>query len=337
MTNQTNAKLLSNLELAEFCNQMSMILHSGISSLEGLNLLFEDAQTEAEKTLLSQMITEMENTGFFYEAALAAKVFPGYVLHMFKLGEETGTLDDIMEALAQHYTREENLSGMIRSSLVYPCIMIAMMAVVILVLLVKVMPVFQQVFTQLGQEMTGFSAGLLSLGQALSRYSVVFIIIIAVIIVLLIFGRRHLPFQKKIQENMAACRFAGGLSIALKSGMTPEQGLELASALVENDSYQARIKVCQDLLMENASLSEAFQKSQIFSGSYARVAHLADKTGTMDEALAHIAEEYEYAVNNKITGIIAKLEPTLVIVLSVIVGVILFSVMLPLLGIMSGM
>lgn len=337
MANQMNAKLLSNLELAEFCNQMSMILHSGISALEGLNLLLEDSQTDSEKSLLTQMITEMENTGNFYTSAASSNVFPEYALHMFKLGEETGTLDDIMEALAVHYTREENLSGMIRSSLVYPCIMIGMMAVVIIVLLVKVMPVFNQVFQQLGQEMTGFSASLLALGETLSHYSIAFIVIIAIIVILLLLGRKHLPFQKKIQENMSACRFAGGLSIALKSGMTPEQGLELASNLVENPSYNDKITNCKTMLENGSSLSDAFQKSHIFTGSYARIAHLADKTGTMDEALAHIAEEYEYATNNKITNIIAKLEPTLVIALSVIVGVILFSVMLPLLGIMSGL
>lgn len=337
MAHQTNMKILSNLELAEFCNQMSMVLHSGISALEGLHLLLEDAQNEAERTLVSSMIEEMEQTGSFYEAACAGNVFPAYALHMFRLGEETGTLDDIMEALAVHYTREENLAGMIRSSLVYPCIMIAMMAVVVIVLLVKVLPVFGQVFEQLGQEMTGFSAGLMSLGQTLSSYAVVFVIILAVILLLIIFGRNHLPFQKKIREHMAACRFAGGMSIALKSGMTPEQGLDLASGLIENDAYAGRISQCKEMLEKDLSLSEAFHKSGLFTGSYARIAHLADKTGTMDEALAHIAEEYEYAVNNRITGIIAKLEPTLVIVLSLIVGVILFSVMLPLLGIMSGM
>ncbi len=337
MTNQLNTKRLSNLELAEFCNQMSMILHAGVSSLEGLNILLEDAKSEAEKELLTTMISEMENTGYFYNAALATAVFPEYALHMIKLGEETGTLDNIMEALSVHYTREENLAGMIRSSLFYPCIMIAMMALVIIVLLVKVMPVFQQVFQQLGQEMTGFSAGLLAFGQSLSKYSVAFIVIIAVIILLVIFGRKHLPFQKKLQESMSACRFADGLSIALKSGMTSEQGLDLAANLVENEEYKDRIYKCKEMILEGTSLSEAFQKQRIFSGSYARIAHLADKTGTMDEALAHIAEEYEYTVNNRITNIIAKLEPTLVIVLSVIVGVILFSVMLPLLGIMSGM
>lgn len=337
MANQLNTKLLSNLELAEFCNQMSMILHAGISSLEGLHLLFEDAKNDAEKALLSQMISDMESAGYFYDAAVSAKVFPPYALHMFKLGEETGTLDDIMEALSLHYTREENLSGMIRSSLLYPCIMIAMMAVVILVLLIKVMPVFAQVFEQLGQDMTGLSAGLLALGQSLSRYSVVFIILLAAVVVCILLFRKHLPFQQRIQEQMAACRFAGGLSIALKSGMTTEQGLELAADLVENEAYESRIHRCKELLMDNHSLSDAFLQCQIFSGSYARIAHIADKTGAMDEALAHIAEEYEYAVQNRITSIISKLEPTLVIVLSVIVGVILFSVMLPLLGIMSGL
>lgn len=337
MAKDFHQKPLSHPELAEFCNQMSIMLHSGIPALEGIHLLLEDSQSKAELELLTKLKEELELHGCFYDAAASASVFPAYALHMIRLGEETGTLDQVMYGLFLHYTREANLSRMLRSSLVYPAMMLGMMALVVILLLTKVMPVFNQVFQQMGQTMTGFSAGLLEIGEMLSRYSVLFILLAVLLIACLVLLRKHLPFYRNIQEKMAACRFADGMSIALKSGMTPEQGLTLTEQLVENASYQARIADCKIKLMEGSDLASALQQSKLFTGSYARLASIAGKAGTLDEAMKQISSEYEYSVNEKINGLIAMLEPTLVIVLSLIVGAILFSVMLPLLGILSGL
>ena len=337
MDKNFHQKPLSNLELAEFCNQMALLLRSGISPLEGLMLLAEDAQSEEEKTLLAVMIEELESTGFLYDAISSTNVFPAYLLHMVRLGEETGCLDEIMGSLADHYIREANFASMIRNSLIYPCIMLGMMGLVITILLTKVMPVFQQVFRQLGQELTGFSVSLLKAGEMLSRHSILFVAFTVILLLALIFGRHKLPFMKKIQATISSCRFCGGMSIALKSGITPEESLVLAANLVEDDVYHSKIATCKDLIAEENNLASALYKSGLLSSRYSRTASLAEKTGRLDEALSEIASEYEHDANSKITGMIAILEPTLVIILSIIVGIILFSVMFPLLGILAGL
>ena len=330
-------KQLMNLELAEFCNQMHMMLASGISSMEALTLLLEDAENEDEKELLQLMLENVMETGYFYEAIISSKVFPSYAENMIKLGEETGTLDKVMAALSVHYTRENNIASMIKSSLIYPSIMLGMMLLVILILITKVMPVFEQVFVQLGQEMNGFSVGLLRMGETLKTYSVVFIGF-ALLLTLIVYSQRNkLPFQKHLQEQIAICRFSDGMSIALKSGLTPEASLDLAQKLVENDVLNGKIQKCKSELESGITLYESLKESKIYSGSYARLIHIADKAGTLDEAMEHIASEYEHATQSKIHNLIGILEPTLVIVLSLVVGVILFSVMLPLLGIMSSL
>ena len=337
MEKQFHQKKLSNLEIAEFCNQMHMLLTSGISSTEALVLLSEDCLTKTEKELLTHMIDHIECSGSLYEAAKTSNVFPDYTLHMIHLGEDTGTLDEIMNGLSEHYTREENIRSMIRSSFIYPSIMLGMMFMIILVLLTKVMPVFNQVFEQLGQELTGFSAALLVAGETLSKYSIVFALLIVLIIFIVFLNRNNLPFQKNIREKTAACRFADGMSIALKSGLTCEAALDLSADLIEINDYKQRIIHFKKNLEDGMLLSETLQHNHIFKGTYARMARVAEKAGTLDEAMAHIASEYEYDVQNTITQRIALIEPALVIILSIIVGIILFSVMLPLLGIMSSL
>ena len=337
MSKKLQEKPLSNPELAEFSNQMGILIKSGISASEGLHLLFDDAQSKDERAILSKMIEVIEATGVFYEAALSAGVFPDYMLSMIKLGEETGTLDATFYKLSAHYTREEYFNHMLRSSLLYPSIMLGMMVLIIITLLTKVMPIFQQVFEQLGTEMSGFSAGLLNIGNILSKYSIAFTILAVIFIMLIALGRKHIPFYKDLQEKIATCRFADGMSTVLKSGLSPEKGLDLVSSLIDNNLFCQKIDTCRYILLDGMDFNKALRESCIFTGSYSKIVAIASKTGNMDEAMAKIASEYEYSINQKINNLISMLEPTLVIVLSFIVGIILFSVMLPLLGIMSGL
>lgn len=150
-------------------------------------------------------------------------------------------------------------------------------------------------------------------------------------------GKKKIPFYKTLHNQLAACRFADGMAIALKSGMTVEQGLDLVENLLENDDFRKKVLDCKKIIASGKDLAAVLHSSNIFTGTYARMATIAEKSGTMDESLFHISEEYEHSANTKINQMISMIEPTLVIVLSVIVGIILFSVMLPLLGIMSGL
>ena len=332
-------KSLSYPELASFCGEMGMILRSGISALEGLELLMEDTQNDAEKTLLDTMYQSMQSGDTFADALSRTGVFPSYLIHMTAIGEETGRLDDVMESLSAHYQREESLSRSIRSSLSYPLIMIILMLVVIVILITKVMPVFQQVFVQLGTEMTGLSKGILLLGSVLSRYALVFVILIAAVIaagIVLTRTEKGRHFRE-IADCSDSCRFAGAMALALKSGLTPERGLEFSRNLIEDPFYLERIDQCCAEIEQGTEFSGALVKTKVFTGVYARMTAIAGKSGMMDEVMEQIADRCEEELREHITSFLAVLEPTLVIILSVIVGIILLSVMLPLLGIMAGL
>ena len=344
-----NRAALTNTEISAFCGQMSLMLSSGISSLEGVSVMLEDTADEAEKALLEGIYQSILETGSLTEAMEGSGVFPSYAVSMTRIGEETGRLDDVMASLSAYYAREEDIARSIRSAVLYPLIMIAMMIAVIVVLLVKVMPIFNRVFIQLGSEMTGFSAGLMSVGTALSRYSAAFTALLAVIALLFLWtcftpsGRsfRHragyrFGFSRRILEETAACRFAGGMAITLSGGLTAEQGLELTASLNEDPVFGKKADEVRDLVEGGTKLAEALHKTGIFTGAFSRMALVGEKTGSLDRAMEDIAAQYREDLDSRIGETISVLEPTLVIVLSLIVGVILLSVMLPLLGIMSG-
>lgn len=157
------AKKLSNEELITFCGQMARILKSGISSLEGIYIMEDgDVQTEGRE-ILKEIREELEMCGMLYPAMEKTGVFPEYALHMTENGEQTGRLDETMEALAAYYQREEEILDAVKSAVTYPVAMLGMLLVIVAVLFIKVMPVFEQVYMQLGQEMTGVARQLLNI------------------------------------------------------------------------------------------------------------------------------------------------------------------------------
>ncbi|MCI9271917.1 MAG: type II secretion system F family protein [Dorea sp.] len=341
-------KPFSNMELSSFCGQLALILKSGISSLEGLTIMLEDAASPEEKEILEALLEKMQETGSLYQSLESVELYPSYMLHMIEIGEETGTLDEVMQALQNHYEREEAISKSIRNSITYPMIMTGMMAVVVVILLVKVMPIFNQVFIQLGTEMTGFSRMLMNVGNAINRYSLALVILLVLIAILVFYGTRtdsgrsmfrslgyKLKLTRAVYEEIAVCRFASGMALTLSSGLNPERSMELVNSLNDDPVFQKKIDQCQSQVDEGNDLSQALFTSGMFTGVYARMVSIGSKTGTMDQVMEQVAALYQEDIDNRMNNILAVLEPTLVILLSLIVGVILLSVMLPLMGIMS--
>lgn len=347
-----NIKLppFSNMETSAFCSQMAIILKSGISSIEGITIMLEEAEHENEKLLLHQIQKTLLNTGSLYKSLADSGVFPPYLLNMVEIGEQTGKLDDVMDSLADYYEKEANLAQTLKNAVTYPLIMLTMMILVILVLITKVMPVFNQVFEQLGTQMTGLSHIILQIGMFINSNIFIFIGIFAAVVLLTVYLLKSKNGQKlfrsclnlfsnsrELSHKISAYRFSNGMALTLSSGLTPEECLNLTAELTDQASFRKKLDKCRASILEGNDLCETLLENGIFSGAYARMATIASRTGVLDEVMQKIAAQYEEDIDARISGLITAIEPTLVIILSIIVGVILLSVMLPLMGIMAGL
>jgi type IV pilus assembly protein PilC len=226
--------------------------------------------------------------------------------------------------------------------------MIGMMVAVIVILLVSVMPIFNDVFERLGAQMTGFPLAVMNLGQTLGQYGIVIVIVLAVLaVIFVIFSittagkkalesfRQNFFLTRKLYAKIASGRFASAMSLMMASGMDTDKSLEMTHKLVTTPIVRKKIEQTQVKLAEGVRFSDALAEVGMFSGIYARMVSVAFKTGSMDTIMEKLAKRYEEETNTQIGNIISVLEPSLVAVLSVIVGAILLSVMLPLMGIMS--
>lgn len=340
------SKKMSQQDLSAFCKQIALILQAGISCYEGISIMKDDCHDKLSLSLFTHILNDLENGESFYQSLVNTNVFPDYMLEMIQIGERAGRLEDVMLSLSQHYNREYELNKQIKSALSYPLVMICMMFFVIIVLITQVLPIFQQVFIQLGTDLSGFAKGLMSIGHVLSSYYYIFMIIILVIVGFIYYLTKinrnklqslisRLFFTKRLSLNIATGHFTSGMAIALSSGLDIDESVDMAKKLVTNQELLKRIEHCQKLLEDQVDISTALINSKILSGMNARLIHIGFKTGAIDQVIHQIALRYDEETSQKISSMISIIEPTLVAVLSIIVGIILLSVMLPLIGIMS--
>ncbi len=348
--NDVKGKMISNLDLSAFCGQMAMILNAGITTVEGIHIMEEEASGKMGKELLKEMSDNLEMGYTFHETLDKMGIFPHYMVNMVKIGERAGKLDTVFSALAKYYKKEDDVQNAVRQSVVYPAVMTVMMLVVVGFLLIKVIPIFDSVFEQLGSELTGFAKSVMVLGNAMNAYSLwIFIGLVAIILIVFIvmktsggkaaFARfkENSRITRGITDKIAVARFSNGMALMLASGLDTTQSLEMIEGLVENRRMKAKVKKCISDMEDGQSFENAMVGNEIYGGLYARMLLVGFKTGSVDGVMEEISERYEEEVDQKLTNIIGIIEPTLVAVLSVIVGAILLSVMFPLMSIMSAL
>lgn len=333
-------KLLSNAELSAFCQQIAMVLSAGLPTYYGISILCDEAPDEATAELLNKIYEPMETGSTLHAALENTGVFPDYMLHMIQLGEETGRLEDVLLSLSSYYEREDNIRSGIRSAVTYPFILTILILAVIVVMVAKVLPIFSQIYNELGSELTGSAKVLMYISNGINKYMIVFVILFVILLVVGVlfyktgFGR--ILYQgKSLAMSIAASRFANCMFLALSSGLDTDKGLDLADELVNNPYMSERIKICKDYIAHGETFATALLGSNIFSKMYASWISIGSKTGSMDDIMKHISDSYETDTDERLNHFISVLEPSLVVILCFFIGLILVSFLLPLLGIMS--
>lgn len=333
-------KIMSQEEISVFCQQVSMIISAGLPTYYGILILRDETSDTNTKALLNQIYEPMEGGATLHEALKQTGVFPAYMVHMIQLGEETGRLEEVLSSLSVYYEREAEIRSGIRHAITYPLIMTFLMIAVIFVMILKVVPVFKQVYEQLGTELSGSALTLMRISDIMNQYLLVFvgIFVVAILIALLLYRTnlgKTLLAGGKLSLTIASSRFANCMHLALASGLDSEYGMDLASELVNNPHMQERIRKCKEHIAHGEGLSRSLTMSCIFSEIYSSWLAVGYRTGTMDEIMKKISDAYEDETNIRIQRFASMLEPTLIIMLCFFIGVILISFLLPLLGIVS--
>lgn len=338
---------MSSAELSALFTSMSMVLDSGVTVNDCLSMMVQDAEDSRFKRVLESVEKNLLEEYFLYKAMEKTGGFPEYALGMIEVGETSGRLAEVLASLGDYYLQEDGIKKQAKSAVLSPLLLIAMMAVVVLFLVYAIMPVFKDVFRQLGVDLSGAS------GNALAfQAGNVIMIVVGVVLVLLLgcvlfyvfspAGKRffnglaeRFVATRDIFYRLDAARFMGALSILMTSGIAMEQALGLARQTVSSQAFGEKIDACRTSVEQGEPFEEAVLKTGLLKGVYAKVLMGGSKSGSLDRAAAHISKIYFEEAQDKIDGLIAVIEPALVSLLSIAIGAILVAILLPLIGIMS--
>jgi len=338
-------KILTAAELSTFSMELTLLIHAGYPMTEGLHLLYEESGSPVQAELCRRMDEGASLSGALRESG----VFPDYLCHMAETGERTGRSEEAFRSLSAYYENRRQLGQRIRSALLYPAVLLLLMLLVIVVLLAKVLPVFDEVFRQLGGSMTGLAGGMLHFGQmldgALPILAVLLLVIVGVMAAIaasaslregfLRIGQRHFG-DRGIGEKVAASRFAAALTMGLMSGLPLEEALRSAAAFHDaNPVLRRRMDDCISRLEVGGGLAEALRESCVLPAAYCRMLALGIRSGSGDTVMQEISRRMESDAEDAIETLVSRVEPTMVLLTSLMVGAILLSVMLPLMNIMS--
>ena len=344
LSKQVNAK-----ELAIFCRQFALVLQSDITTLRGLAMMNEQIEDKRLKKTLDEVLSNMEH-GETFADSMAEQYghLPRYLINMVQVGETSGSLDIVMLQMASYYEKESRTLRKVRTATTYPVILTVMMVIVLGLLMVQVLPTFDRMLGSMGQALPDLTRVLINISRFLAQWILPILVVIVLIIVGLVMwsktsagrdfvGRMQIsvPFLRRLYIRVFTSRLGRSLGLLLKSGVTLYTALQLMEQLLGNSFIEQKIAKISKEIEKGSTLYEELEKLNLFPPLMLRMVHVGEETGKLDEMLFSSATIFEEEVDEAIDRLTTMIEPTLIIILAIIVGFVLMSVMLPMTDIMS--
>jgi len=340
MKNIYNYEKLSMLTMS-----LAHLLHAGVAVADALYLLSEDGE-ETEREILRQMAKNADSGMSLASCFDAAGVFPGYLCTLLAVGETVGKTEQTLKSLAKYYDGQARLKRQLRSALLYPVVLLIVLLCVLVVLLVWVLPVFDSVYAQLGGSLTGIAGGLLVLGRYIGRclpWIGAFLALGCVMVAVPVFRKSAITLWKKLRGDRGVwkwvnnARFIQALALGAVSGMTQPEAVQMASGMANGEipQFQKRCKSCENIMEQEENLADALEKSGFLTIAEGRLLGAGIRSGQGEIALTQLADRLLEQSEEKVARLAEKAEPAAVIISCSLIGLVLVSVMLPLLNIMN--
>jgi type IV pilus assembly protein PilC len=348
MQEKTTQRTLPPDETALFCEQVAMVLKAGIPLGDGIETLARSYAGSRYGARFEGMRVALERSGAFSKALEDAGIFPKYLLAMTRIGERSGKLDEVMASLANYYQWEAQIKTSVKNAILYPSVLVMMLAVVIAILVISVIPVFQRVFDSLGLAAGSPASAAMQIGVGVGKGMLilvgVFAVVLLVVGILLRTSRREsvlallsgvIPSVRRVNARLSTARYASALSMMLTAGYPVEDAMQLAPSVVTDEKHRRQAELAQRELISGGSFPDAAEKSGLFEPMHEKMIRFGTAAGKLDAVMEKLSGIYMSEADDAIHNVIAMIEPTLVAVLSIVIGGILLSVMLPLLSVLS--
>ncbi len=338
-----SGKKIKKEELVVFARQMATMTSAGITVVDSLETLAGQSDSvQFRKTLKS--VSESVNTGASLSEAMGAysHVFSDYFVNMVKAGESSGNLEEVLERVASYLEKANALQKKIKSAMIYPSVVSAMAIVITLVMILKVIPVFKDMFDGFGAALPVPTQILINVSDVTRKYFlgvVIFFIAFAIGMKAYVSTARgkfaldsvklKLPIFGMLFKKVAVSKFTRTLATLVKSGVPILYALEIVAETSGNLVVEKSIKNVRESVREGESIAEPLEQSGIFPPVVIRMVSVGEKSGKLEIMLTKIADFSDEQVDTVVDGLTSLIEPLIIAFLGIVIGGIVICMFLP--------
>ena len=336
-------KRIKTKEIVIFTRQFSTMISAGLPLVQCLEILSTQQPNPTFKKVLTQIKQDVEGGSTFADAlGKHPKVFDSLFVNLVSAGEIGGVLDTVLNRLAVYLEKNENLKNKIKSAMTYPIIVLCVAFGVVAVLMIFVIPTFQDLFSQFGSALPGPTQLIVNLSHAFRSYWYMFVGFIVLLVFFLKWVRKQekgryytdkmalqLPIFGPLLKKVAVAKFTRTLGTMISSGVPIMDGLDITSKTAGNVIVENAIRAVRSAISEGKSMSEPLEQTGIFPGMVVQMISVGEATGAMDQMLAKIADFYDEEVDVAVEALTSALEPMLMVFLGGIIGFVVVAMYLP--------
>ena len=339
-------------DLATFCRQFAIMINSGISIINCVEILAEQQRKgDFFKTVL-ESVHEDINSGSQLSAAMQKhkKVFPEFFCSMVYVGELSGSLDKVLVNIADYYENDNRIKKKIKGALMYPIMIMVLMIGVVVMMLTYIIPTFNKALAQLDVDSPLITQIIVQISQGfIQNWRTIAGITLIVIALFLLFRKSakgrlildsikiKLPLLGKVQTNMVTARFARSFGLLLESGMDIVDAMDVMSHVLGNKKVEEDfVKVTNDV-KQGMTLTAALTKHKMFVTMLIQMVSVGEKTGSIDEVLRRSCGYFDEQVETSMMSMTSLIQPVMLIIMGGVIGIMFYAIYAPMLQIMTNL
>ncbi len=331
-------------DVTRLTRQLATLLHAGIPLLQAFDALDRGEKTSPLKTIIRDVHTQLEQGQPLHLALNRHQTFSALYCNLVLVGEMAGALDLMLERIANHLEKSENLRASLRSALIYPCTVMVVAVVVLVLILVFVVPAFQSIFTSFGADLPWLTRVVVKLSTGLQHHGWT---VLGLCSVLVWGGNRLLqqrlnwqhrlhtlllltPIAGPLARNACTARWSRTLATMFAAGIPLTEALDAVAGVTGNSCFESATRTIQRQLIQGQSLSNALMSAQdLFPSMLIQMCAIGEESGALDKMLEKTAVHYEQDVAHTVSRLTTLLEPLMMVVLGLLIGCLVLALYLP--------
>lgn len=333
-------------DLSVMCRQFVSMTKAGVSILESLKMLCEQTENKRLQDALKEVRISVEKGETLADSlAEHPKVFPGIMVNMVSAGEASGSLETALDRVAVQLEKSHKTQAMVKKAMIYPIAVCVVAIIVTVVMLVKVIPSYEEMFTQLDTELPWITQFYVNLSHGIINYW----FIIVPIIIVIVFGIKtfsgtnagkhffgkialKLPLLKTLTIKSASSMMARTLSTLMGAGVPLIEAVDIVSNVMTNIYFKEALEDAREEITIGMPLSRPLQECGLFPPMVYQMIRIGEESGNTEAMLDKLADYYDEEVEMEVQSLMAAMEPIIIVVLAVVVGGLIAACMMPMMS-----